>query len=113
MAPETRQQIIALVLGLIFIVGFVLFAQRLGQFLRDRQQKTKSAVISISPTPSVPVLPSPVSPIVIKTTDGKQPDTSRRGPTAIPSTGPEMSLFAGLSALLGGGYLLRRFSYKV
>lgn len=114
MSPESRQQVIALVLGLVFIVGFVLFAQRLGQFLRDRQQKkseVSGVATSLSPTPVV-AYPSP-TPYTIAQAKPKQPLTLRQEPAKIPSTGPETILLGAFSSLLGGGYLLRRLSRKI
>lgn len=104
MAPETRQQIIALVLGIVFIVGFILFAQRLGQFLRDRQQQNKVASEKISPTPTPKVVTFTVSPTpMIYKANSTQPKS-------IPSTGPETPLLLSLFGLLAGGILLRKKS---
>lgn len=111
MSPETRQQIIALVLGLVFILGFVLFAQRLGQFLRDRQQKTQTTATTLLSSPTrTPVTPTPS---VVVSRNDKKVLPLRREPTAIPSTGPETSLLFILTGAFGGGYWLRRFSKKI
>lgn len=59
MSPETRQQIIALALGIVFIVGFIVFAQRLGQFLRNRQQAERPVAEEVTVTPEAEITPSP------------------------------------------------------
>lgn len=111
MSPETRQQIIALVLGLVFIVGFVLFAQRLGQFLRNRQQQAKVASGAVTPTPSTPskVLISP-TPTLTVSGQNRQPVRTTGQPATIPQTGPELMLLGGLGSLLASGFMLRRAS---
>lgn len=59
MSPETRQQLIALALGIVFIIGFIVFAQRLGQFLRGRQQKQPTVAEEITSAPEARISPSP------------------------------------------------------
>ena len=111
MAPETRQQLIALVLGIVFIVGFILFAQRFGQFLRNRQQQGKVASEKISPAPTSSLnnesqkgILSP-TPIVYRANGTMQ--TQNTQPRSIPSTGPETTLLVSFIGMLGAGIVLR------
>ncbi len=109
MNPETRQQIIALILGVIFIVGFILFAQRLGQFLRSRQQGSKVQNVQITPTPT------PMQGFKVATDRSTNEPTydkpgvisGGKSPTTVPQTGPETILLPSLVTLLGAGMYLR------
>lgn len=111
MSPETRQQIIALALGVIFIIGFILFAQRLGQFLRTRQQADGVANETITPSPTAEAVTDGfiVSPTPLAV--DRQVGTLPRQPTEIPATGIGAPILASLAALFGLGVFLRRQSH--
>lgn len=115
MSPEGRQQLIALALGLVFIIGFVLLAQKIGQILYDRQTKAKVASGQISPTAPPSAIrpsPTPVSAVVtpIKLPPSRQPVSMEKTPDSIPNTGVETIVLVSIGSFLSGGYLLRRWS---
>ncbi|MBI3282878.1 LPXTG cell wall anchor domain-containing protein [Candidatus Curtissbacteria bacterium] len=112
MTPETRQQIIALVLGLIFIIGFVVLASRIGQFLANRGQTTRVASGQISPTPSPSSNIVKASPTPVHLPQSREPVTMEKRPDSIPNTGIETDLLAALGGLLGAGTFLHRLSRK-
>lgn len=116
MSPETRQQLIALILGIIFIIGFILFAQRLGNFLRNRQNQDKttntaSKMMQLSPTPVNTIdrlngsarIATP-TPIRIATAPSK--------PGQIPQTGLETPFIMSVGSLLGIGVILRKYTNR-
>ncbi|NCN58367.1 hypothetical protein COW99_02390 [Candidatus Roizmanbacteria bacterium CG22_combo_CG10-13_8_21_14_all_38_20] len=108
-------QVVAGILGLLFVVGLVLLGRRLGQDLRTRffgETRTKQQQITptpadiafITPTPGVEIsgtrvysLPQNKSQVVTQTKGGIQ---------EIPKTGAETLLLSSL--LLPAGWYIRR-----
>ena len=109
MSPESRQQLIALVLGIVFIVGFVFFAQRLGTYLRSRSVGNKIASETITPTPEPIVSVSPIAtptPAVMVQKPIKT-GTMKQQPSKIPQTGMETAILPLIAGGFGAGLFLR------
>lgn len=107
MAPETRQQLIALVLGIVFIVGFILFAQRLGQFLRNRRDQSQIASSSTTVSPTPKKTDPKVSPTITpRVTTTPAVIANVRQPNVIPQTGAGMFLIPTIVGTMSTGFFL-------
>ncbi len=109
MSPESRQQLIALVLGIVFIVGFVFFAQRLGTYLRSRSTGSKIASESVTPSPEpvVSVVPTAVPTKAVLVQKSTSPGFTKQSPSKIPQTGIESAILPLLAGGFGVGFYLR------
>lgn len=104
-------QIIAGVLGLLFVIGLVLLGRRLGQDLRTRfAQSREETETTVTPSPPLNELVG-ISPTPSDSSDldssGQTLSTQTKGGTQeIPKTGAETLLFSSL--FLPIGYYLRK-----
>jgi len=114
-------QIVAGILGLLFVIGLVLLGRRLGQDLRSRFfGDTRTKQQQITPTPAHIAFITPTPKIVDGTKVYTLPQnkegvarttkggivTTQNGVTEIPKTGAETLMLSSL--LLPAGYYLRR-----
>ena len=108
MAPETRQQLIALVLGIVFIVGFILFLYSLGQFLRNRRDQSQiaSSNTTVSPTPTKKVDPKVSPSITPRVTTTPAVIANVRQPNVIPQTGAGIILIPTIVGAMSTGFFL-------
>lgn len=105
-------QIIAAILGILFVIGLILLGRKIGQDLRNRflAQRGDQTKGQITPTPS----PSLNNLVVIKKDENKQKTgetlststQTKGGVTEIPKTGAESLIFTTL--LIPAGYYLRK-----
>lgn len=105
MSKGLGTQIVAGILGLLFIVGLVLLGKRLGQDLRVRFfGDTRTKQLQITPTPADIAFITPTPRAEISTT--RVYTVGKGGVREIPKTGAETLLISSL--LLPAGLYLRR-----
>lgn len=94
---ETSKTIIAVVLGIVILIGVVILAKFVGDKIREKYLTPKTVITNTVPSPNL-IIPEETS--VLKTTTY----------SAIPKTGPMEAfyLFSGLAAL--SGLILRKIS---
>lgn len=101
MFGESGIRLASIIIGVLFIIGFVVLANRFGGSLRQKLQSTKVAQVTITPTPS----PQTFGQIIGQT---KEETYKVSNVSQIPDTGSETFIIPALFLLFGIGLKLRK-----
>lgn len=107
MFGDSGLRLASIVIGVIFIIGLIVLANRFGGQIRQRLQTTRVATTTITPTPQeviTPAKPETFSQIVGQTKGAITPSDISQ----IPDTGAETFVIPILFSLFGIGMKLRK-----
>lgn len=105
MFGDSGIRLASIVIGIIFIVGLIVVANRFGGQIRQRLQPTRVATATVTPSPSPTGKPAETFGEIVGQTKG---EVTYSTATQIPDTGAETLVIPTLISLFGVGLKLRK-----